>query len=166
MVISWNFLKWTIMTFIIHKIHHIPLKNKQVKERTNLQSENWNDITLSYGWRRMHMHSTKNSWTKDRINAKCVTKPFDNNVLTTFLFVKVLESVINNVSKKVIDLMINLYGWTFILVHIMIVIFLLIKFHLLRLINPLLDVLEYILLKIHLHHETKYLFWHLSDRKH
>lgn len=40
------------------------------------------------------------------MNAKHVIYPLDNNDHTIFLFDKVLESMINNVSKKIIDLMI------------------------------------------------------------
>ena len=52
------------------------------------------------------MHSIINSQTKVGINEKHAIQPLDNNYLTTFLFDKVLERMINNVSKKIINLMI------------------------------------------------------------
>lgn len=55
----------------------------------------------------MHLHSKRKSRTKVGMNAKRATKHNQNqNTLTTFLFVQALESVINNVSMKIIYLMI------------------------------------------------------------
>lgn len=92
----------------------------------------------------MHVHFTWNSRIKVVTNAKRATKYFGINVLTTFIFVKVPDNVIYNVPKKVIDLMIILFGWTFIRVLLMIIILLLLRFYRLRLINLLFDVLEYV----------------------
>lgn len=116
-------------------------------------------FTSPYEWWRMHLHSTRNSRTKVGLNSKYATKPFDINALTIFHFDKVPDSVIYDVSKKVINLMI-------ILVLFMIIILLLLNLHRLRLINPSFNILEYVFLKINLHHEMKYLFRHFSDKKH
>lgn len=94
------------------------MRNKKVKEITYLQSKKRLKryyIIVQKTEDALAFH--KELSNEVGINAKWATIALNTNALTTFLFAKVIESLINNVSKKVIDLMIVLYCRTFTLVQ-------------------------------------------------